>query len=332
MLAVVKEKSEPGVAIKNVPRPRPARGEVLVKVRLASICGTDIGIYDWTPWAAGHIRPPVIIGHEVVGEVLAVNGQTELKQGDLISSETHIFCDRCYQCRVGNRHICENLELFGIGRPGGFAEYATIPIRTAWRNDPRLPLKWLSVQEPLGNAVHAVSQVNVAGKRVVIFGLGPTGLCAAAVAEAFGAGEIIGINPGAYRRKLGRAMGCSAAFAALPAALNSQADVVFEMAGCQQALEEALAALRPAGTIVFFGLPKKPLNIDIGRYFINKEIRAFSVFGRKIWATWYQTAALLKAGQIKLDRIITHAFKLKAFEKAMAVMKSGQCGKVILRP
>src|SRR3990167_11519258 len=155
MLAVLKEKSQAGVTIKQVPIPVPRKDEVLVKVTYASICGTDIGIYDWNDWAAGHIKPPQIIGHEMVGKVVEVNTKTEtkIKVGDLVSSETHIFCLNCYQCKIKNYHICENMKLFGIGRNGSFADYATIPLRTTWKNDIKIPVEAMSVQEPLGNAV-----------------------------------------------------------------------------------------------------------------------------------------------------------------------------------
>lgn len=332
MLAVVKEKKAPGVVIKKIPVPKPKIGEVLVRVKAASICGTDVSIYDWTPWAQGHITPPVVIGHEVVGEVVEVNGKTELKKGDLVSSETHIFCGSCYQCRIGNLHICENMELFGIGRNGGFAEYATIPLRTTWKNDPSLPVEWMSTQEPLGNAVHVVSKANVAGKTVAIFGLGPTGLCAAAVAKAYGAAYVIGINRGEYRRKLAEKMGVDKAFEILPNEYVARCDVVLEMSGGQQAVYDALRAVSIAGTLVFFGIPKTEISIDIGKYIINKEIRMESVFGRRIWETWYRVADLLKSKKIVLSKIITHKFKLSEFEKAMEVMKSGQCGKILLIP
>ncbi|MBI3070026.1 MAG: alcohol dehydrogenase catalytic domain-containing protein, partial [Candidatus Levybacteria bacterium] len=140
-LAVVKEKPEPGVVIKKIPIPKPKQEEVLVKVVYASICGTDIGIYDWIPWAAAHIKPPQVIGHEMVGKVLKINtkSKTNIKVGDLVSSETHIFCLNCYQCEIKNYHICENMKLFGIGRDGSFAQYATIPLRTTWKNDPKIP-------------------------------------------------------------------------------------------------------------------------------------------------------------------------------------------------
>ncbi len=333
MLAVVKVKAAPGVVLKQVPVPTPKPGELLVKVKAASICGTDISIYDWTAWAAGHIKPPIVIGHEVVGEVIDINGEPEnIKKGDLVSSETHIFCGCCYQCRTGNRHICENMELFGIGRDGGFAEYTTIPIRTSWKNDRTIPLEWMSTQEPLGNAVHVVTKANVPGKRVVIFGLGPTGLCAAAVARAYGARQVIGINRSPYRRKLGKAMGCDAVYEELPKAFINQCDVVLEMSGNPLAYSQALEAVRIAGVMVAFGIPKQDVTLNVGKYLINKEMTITSVFGRRIWETWYQVSELLKANRINLGKIITHEFKLKDFEKAMAVMKSGRCGKILLHP
>jgi len=333
MLAVVKAKAAPGVEIKKVPVPKPQKGELLVKVKAASICGTDIGIYDWTPWAAGHIKPPVVIGHEVVGEVIEINGNPEnIKKGDLVSSETHIFCGSCYQCRINNRHICENMELFGIGRNGGFAEYAVIPIRTSWKNDKSLPIEWMSTQEPLGNAVHVVTKANVMGKRVAIFGLGPTGLAAAAAAIAFGAKEVIGINRGPYRRNLGKKMGCDAVYESLPKSLVNQCDVVLEMTGNSEVWQQALEAVRIAGTFMAFGIPKKEVELNVGKYLINKELTVMSVFGRRIWETWYQVSDLLKAKKVNLGKIITHEFKLKDFEKAMEIMKSGKCGKILLRP
>lgn len=333
MLAVVKEKPKSGVTIKQIPIPKPQHGELLVKVKAASICGTDIGIYDWTPWAAGHIKPPIVIGHEVVGQVVEINGDSQgIKKGDLVSSETHIFCNRCYQCQINNRHICENMELFGIGRDGGFAEYATIPIRTSWKNDRNIPLEWMSTQEPLGNATHVVTKANVPGKRVLILGLGPTGLCAASVARAYGAKEIIGLNRRKPRQKLGKQMGCDVVFGQLPKELVNQCDVVLEMSGNPQAISQGFEAIRIGGTMIAFGIPKQEVLVNIGKYLINKEITIGSVFGRRIWETWHQVSDLLKSKKVNLSKIITHDFKLKDFEKAMAVMKSGEAGKIILRP
>jgi len=334
MLAVIKERGAPGVAIKKIQIPSPKKGEALVRVKAASICGTDVSIYDWTPWAEGHITPPIVIGHEVVGEIIEMNGEDTygLKIGDLISSETHIFCNKCYQCRSNNRHICENMELFGIGRNGGFAEYAIVPLRTSWKNDPSIPLEQMSAQEPLGNAVHVVDKAHVTGKSVLIIGLGPTGLCSAAVAKAYGAKKVYALNRRPYRRNLGEKMGVDSSYEILPKELENACDVVLEMSGNAEALQVALKAVRIAGTIVVFGIPKKEVTIDVGKYIINKEIKIESVFGRRIWDTWYRASALLSEKKVDLSKIITHTFPLKDFEKAMAIMKSGECGKIVLIP
>jgi threonine 3-dehydrogenase len=333
MLAVVKEGPVKGVAVKQVHQPVPAPGELLVEVRASSICGTDISIYDWTPLAAGHITPPMVVGHELVGEILEINGDPgALAVGDLVSSETHIFCGHCYQCQIGNRHICENMELFGIGRDGGFAEYATIPIRTTWKNDPRLDPEVMSAQEPLGNAVHVVTKGDVPGKTVLVLGLGPVGLSAVAVAKAYGAKRVIGVNRGAYRRDLALRMGADEVLESVGPELDGTADVVLEMSGNTDAVEDALRAARIGARIVLFGIPKEPAKIDIGKWIINKELSFESVFGRRIWSTWYQVSDLLLSGKVDLATLVTHRYRLAEFEEAMAVMRSGQCGKVVLTP
>ncbi len=334
MLAVLKEKPEPGITITNVPIPKVGKDEVFVKVKYASICGTDIGIYDWIPWAQGHISPPQIIGHELVGEVVEVQTtqKTDLKKGDLVSSETHIYCQNCYQCTIGNKHICENMELFGIGRDGSFAEYAVIPLKTTWKNAPTIPVESMSVQEPLGNAVNVVTKADVKGKKVLVMGLGPTGLCAGMVAKAYGAKEVIGVNRREYRRDLALKIGFDRAVEAIDESEYGTFDAVLEMSGNRIGIQVALDSARIAGKIIAFGIPKDTIDIDWGKYMINKELSIDSVFGRMIWDTWEDTTKLLVSGKVDLRQIITHRFKLSEFEKAMEVMKSGECGKVLLEP
>jgi threonine 3-dehydrogenase len=334
MLAVVKENKSSGVVLKDIPIPTPKDGELLIKVKLASICGTDINIYDWTPWAESHIVPPIVIGHEVVGEVVEINGDNPegIKVGDLVSSETHIFCGKCYQCEIGNKHICENMELFGIGRNGGFAEYATIPIRTSWKNDKSIPVEAMSSQEPLGNAVHVVTKAGVEDKTVLVTGLGPTGLAAVAAAKAMGAKKVIALNRGEYRRNLGEKMGADEVYDKLPEKYLNKMDVVLEMSGNDTAIQVAFDAVRIAGTVIIFGIPKKDITLNFGKYFIDKELTVKGVFGRRIWETWNQVSELLVSGKVDLTKMITHKFPLKEFEKAMEVMKSGECGKILLVP
>lgn len=334
MLAVLKENPTPGVTIKNVPLPALKDEEVLVKVVYASICGTDIGIYDWNSWAAAHIKPPQIMGHEMVGEVVEIKSkeETKFKVGDLVSSETHIFCNNCYQCEIKNYHICENMELFGIGRNGAFAEYATIPVRTTWKNNPTISVESMSVQEPLGNAVNVVTKAQVKDKKVLVMGLGPTGLCAGMVAKAYGASEVVGVNRREYRRKLAMEIGFDRVTETLDEKEYGTFDAVLEMSGNRLGIQIALDAARIAGKIIAFGIPKKKIDIDWGKYMINKELTIESVFGRMIWETWEDTTELLVNGKVDLKKIITHRFKMSEFEKAMEVMKSGECGKILLEP
>lgn len=332
MLAVVKENSSPGVAVKQVPIPSPKKDEALVKIKATSICGTDLGVYNWNLWARSHLSPPKVLGHEIVGEVVEVNSDiTELKSGDLVSSETHIYCDNCQQCKAGNRHVCENMLLFGISRDGGFAQYATIPLKTVWKNDPALSLEAMVVQEPLGNAVHAVTKAGVEDKVVGIFGLGPIGICAGLVAKEYGAKRIFAVEPSKYRRELAQKMGILEVYPSFRQNLSKQADVVFEMSGSEVAINSSLETAKAGGKIMIFGIPKDAVNIDLGKYIINKELTLKGVFGRKIWETWAEVGRLLKNG-LNIEPLITHKFKLSEFEKAIETIKSGECGKILLQP
>lgn len=334
MLAVLKETPVPGVTIKQVPIPKPQKDEVLVRIKHASICGTDVGIYNWIPWAEAHIKPPQIIGHELVGEIVEINTdqETALKPGDLVSSETHIFCLNCYQCKIKNYHVCENMQLFGIGRNGSFAEYATIPLKTTWKNDSRISIEAMSVQEPLGNAVNVVTKAEVKDKKVLVMGLGPTGLCAGMVAKAHGAKEVVGVNRREYRRDLAMQVGFDRTLESLDPSEYGTFDAVLEMSGNRIGIQLALDAARIAGRIVAFGIPKEEISIDWGKYMISKELTISSVFGRMVWDTWKDTTELLVNKKVDLEKIITHRFPLAEFEKAMEVMKSGECGKILLTP
>jgi threonine 3-dehydrogenase len=270
----------------------------------------------------------------MVGEIISVNSKTQanFEPGDLVSSETHIFCLNCYQCEIKNYHICENMKLFGIGRNGSFAQYTTIPVRTTWKNDPKIPVEAMSVQEPLGNAVNVVSKAQVKDKKILIMGLGPTGLCAGMAARAYGASEIVGVNRRQYRRDLALKVGFDRAVPEIDPKEYGTFDAVLEMSGNRIGIQVALDAVRIAGKIIAFGIPKENINIDWGKYLINKELSIESVFGRMIWDTWKDTTELLTSGKVDLRKIITHRFKLEEFEQAMEVMKSGECGKVILEP
>ena len=155
MLAVVKPDAAPGAEIREVKVPAFGRTDVLVKVQVASICGTDLHIYNWDRWAQNRIHPPLIPGHEFCGEVAAFGAEvTSVKEGDFVSAEMHVACGKCLQCRTGEAHICQNVKIIGVDADGAFAEYVVIPESNIWKLDPAIPVEYASILDPLGNAVH----------------------------------------------------------------------------------------------------------------------------------------------------------------------------------
>src|SRR3954449_8987937 len=207
MLAVVKPAAAPGADIRDVAIPTIGPNEVLVKVKVASVCGTDVHIFNWDQWAQGRIKPPLIPGHEFCGEVAAVGDEvTTVKEGDFVSAEMHVACGKCLQCRTGQAHICQHVKIIGVDADGAFAEYVTIPESNIWKLDPAIPIEYASILDPLGNAVHTVLAGDIAAKTVAITGCGPIGLFAIAVAKAVGATTVFAVEVNEHRRKLAKEM------------------------------------------------------------------------------------------------------------------------------
>ncbi|MGB6500115.1 MAG: alcohol dehydrogenase catalytic domain-containing protein, partial [Thermoplasmata archaeon] len=214
MKAVVKSRRAPGGDVVNVPEPVPREREVLVRVLASSVCGTDLHIWKWNEWAQSRIhRLPLIIGHELCGEVVRLGpGVQGLAVGDRVSAETHLVDGTCHQCRTGRMNICENVEVLGVDRDGVFAEYAVLPELNAWKNDPALDPALAAMQEPLGNAMHSLLPESsdgdgVAGKNLLITGCGPIGLMAIAAARTLGAETIVATEVNAMRAELARSLG-----------------------------------------------------------------------------------------------------------------------------
>jgi threonine 3-dehydrogenase len=207
MLAVVKPNPAPGAEIRQVKVPEIGLSDVLVKVDVASVCGTDLHIYNWDPWAQNRIHPPLIPGHEFCGHVAAVGKKvTTVKEGDFVSAEMHVACGKCLQCRTGEAHICQNVKIIGVDANGAFAEYVVIPESNIWKLDPSIPKEYASILDPLGNAVHTVLAGDIAAKTVAITGTGPIGLFSIAVARACGATQIFAIETNRYRRAIAQQM------------------------------------------------------------------------------------------------------------------------------
>lgn len=343
MRALVKERPGPGAALRLVPLPRPGPGEVLLRVKAASICGTDLHIYRWDSWAASHLRLPLIFGHEVCGEVVEAgpSADGELAPGALVSVETHLSCGRCHQCRTGQAHVCRRTAILGVDAAGTFAEYVSVPARNAWLSPPHLDPTLASAQEPLGNAVHAITCLDVAGRTVLVTGCGPIGLMAVAVARAFGSRRIVASEPVEYRRRLAARMGAHRTVdpgredlqAAVAQETDDQGvDALLEMSGSPRALVEGLRAVRPGGSAALLGLQPGEAQLDLNELVILKGLTLYGITGRRMFDTWYRSRGLLEAGSVDLSGLVTHQFPLEAFEQAFATVEGGECGKVVLLP
>jgi threonine 3-dehydrogenase len=342
MKAIVKRTAAPGAELTVVDIPEAGPGEVLIKVQATSICGTDLHIYEWNPWAASRIKPPLIFGHELAGQVVQLgDGVATTKVGDYVSAETHVVCGKCHQCRSGQAHICQDVAIIGVDRPGCFAEYVVIPERNAWLNPPDMPADVASVQEPFGNAVHTALSTDLVGKIVLVTGCGPIGLMAIGIAKAAGAALVIGTEVTPYRLEMARLAGADLALNPLEQDVTSEittctdgtgVDVLLEMSGNPSAIHEGFTVLRHGGYAALLGIPSRPVEMDLSNEVIFKGATIYGVTGRLIWKTWFQTRALLSSRAVDVEPIITHRLPLEDFEQGMELMRMGQCGKVVLFP
>ena len=342
MLAVVKTEAAPGADVRDVKVPEIGLCDVLVKVKVASVCGTDLHIYNWDPWAQHRIHPPLIPGHEFCGEVAAVGAEvTTVKEGDFVSAEMHVNCGKCYQCRTGEGHICQNVKIIGVDTDGAFAEYVRIPESNIWKLDPAIPLEYASILDPLGNAVHSVLAGEIAAKTVAITGCGPIGLFAIAVARAVGATTVFAIEVNQYRRKIATHM--KADYVLDPSRDDVKqvvfdhtsglgADAVLEMAGHPDAIRTAFDIVRRGGRISLLGLTSKPVSLNFSEDIIFKGITIQGINGRRMYQTWYQMQALLKAGKLDLHPVITDRLSMKDFSRGMERLRTGEASKILLYP
>jgi len=340
--AFAKVRPEPGIVRIDAEQPKPGNHEVLVKVKVTSVCGTDYHIYKWDEWAQAHIRPPRIIGHEFAGEIVEVASDvTTHKVGDMVAAESHIACGRCYQCRTGNSHICERLAIIGVDVDGSFADYVKIPDQNAWPLPTEVPIETASVLEPLGNAVHAAFAADIPGSHVSIFGCGPVGLSAAALTSASGALSVTAIDINDYRLGLAKTMGASKVInskttdpvAEIHKDTNGRgAGVVLEMSGNEVAIRNAFRSVRNGGTVILFGLPSGEVHLNLADDVIFKEAHIRGIVGREIFKTWYMVEDLLKSRKLNLQPLITHRMPLNQIDDAMKLVGSGECGKILLTP
>ncbi len=343
MTAVIKAAREPGFKIVKKPIPdNLGPNDVLIKVLATSICGTDVHIYKWDRWSQGRIKPPLTVGHEFSGEVIKIGSHVKkVNIGDIVSAETHIVCHECEFCRRGEFHICQNTKIIGVDTDGCFAEYARMPADNLILNTVKIDPKYLSIQEPLGNAVHTMLHFKITGKTVAVVGCGPIGMMGVNLAKAVGASKIIAIEINDYRIKLAKELGADVVINPLKENVIERVleetegmgvDVIGEFSGNKQAIEDAFKYVKPGGKMSMLGITPDNINIDLSNDVVFKGITIYGVVGRILFETWHQVTGLVESGKLDLDKIVTHTFPLTEIDKGMAVMMSGNSGKVVLIP
>ena len=338
MHAIAKLKPGPGLDLTDVPVPRPGINDVLIKVKKTSICGTDIHIYNWDAWAEKTIKPPIVIGHEFVGEIAEVGSNVQgFAPGDLVDGEGHIVCGHCRNCLAGRRHLCKDTKGVGVNRDGAFAEFLCIPASNAVHVSRAIPLDVLSCFDPLGNATHTALQYDVVGEDVLITGAGPIGCMAVAIVKKAGARNIVITDLNPDRLALAEHMGATRAVNVQTEKLSDVQrelgmkegfDVGLEMSGNPRALNEMIANMFHGGSIALLGIMPETAAVDWNAVVFNM-LTIKGIYGREMYETWYKMTAMIQSG-LDISPVITHRFHYTEFQTAFDLMRSGKSGKIVL--
>jgi threonine 3-dehydrogenase len=338
MRALVKAKPEPGLWMQDVPLPEPGDGEVLIRVHKTSICGTDLHILNWDPWAQATIPVPMVVGHEFTGEITAVGtGVGGLEVGQRVAGEGHVTCGHCRNCKGGRREFCHNHTGVGVTRPGAFAEYVVIPAENVFVVPPHIDDNVAAVLDPLGNATHTALRFDVVGEDVLITGAGPIGILATAIVRHIGARNVVVTDINRYRLDMAAEHGASRVVDVRAEQLGPVMselgmtegfDVGLEMSGAEAAFNQMLDAMNHGGRIAVLGIPAGPMTLDVNDV-IFKGLEIQGIYGRRIFETWYKMAAMLQSG-LDISGIITHELPAERFEEAFKIVEGGECGKVII--
>jgi threonine 3-dehydrogenase len=336
--ALVKAEASPGLWLEDVATPEIAINDVLIRVHKTGICGTDLHIYDWDPWARKTIPVPMVIGLEFVGEVVDLGSNVSgFKVGDLVSGEGHVVCGRCRNCMAGRRHLCAHAIGLGVQRPGAFAELVVMPMTNLWHHKPGVDEDVAAIFDPFGNAVHSALTFPVLGEDVLVTGAGPIGCMAVAVVRHAGARHVVVSDPNHYRLELASRMGATVAVDPTERDLaevqheigmTEGFDIGLEMSGSPQALRTMIGAMAHGGRVALLGIPADEVMLDLNPV-IFEMLTLKGIYGREMYESWYQMTVLVESG-LDIKPVITHRFSYRDFEDAFSVARSGQSGKVVL--
>ncbi|MDP6879055.1 MAG: L-threonine 3-dehydrogenase [Candidatus Marinimicrobia bacterium] len=339
MKALVKRSPEAGIWMENVDNPICETNDVKIKITHTAICGTDMHIYDWDEWAQKNLELPLIIGHEFCGIIEEIGaGVTHYKVGDRVSGEGHLTCGYCRNCRAGKRHLCHKTIGIGIHRNGAFAEYLVIPESNVWPIHKDISSEIAAFFDPFGNAVHTALTYNLTGEDVLISGAGPIGIMAVAICKFSGSRNIVITDINDYRLDIALKLGATRTINPKKEQIkdtfedlniNHGFDIGLEMSGSPQAFNEMINHMYNGGNIALLGLLPKSTKINWDDV-IFKGLNIKGIYGREMYDTWYKMTQMVRSG-LSISEVLTHQFNIDDFQDAFEVLKSGNCGKVVLK-
>lgn len=346
MKALSKLKAEPGIWMTDLEMPKVGHNDVLIKIKKTAICGTDLHIYLWDEWAQKIIPVPMAVGHEFVGEIVEVGSEvTGFKIGDKVSGEGHLVCGNCRNCRAGNRHLCRNTVGVGVNRQGAFAEYLSIPADNAFKVPSFVSDNIASIFDPFGNAVHTALSFDLTGEDVLITGAGPIGIMAVAICRHVGARRIVITDINDHRLEMAKKMGANVALNVKDSPsvelqteklksvmrdikMTEGFDVGLEMSGHHGAINTMINTMNNGGKISILGITSKAIEVDWNKIVLG-GLHLKGIYGREMYETWYKMTSMIDSG-LDVSSIITHELPVDQYKEGFEIMKSGQCGKVIL--
>ena len=345
MTALRKLRNAPGAELVTIAVPKIDNDNVLIRVDAASICGTDLHILEWDTWSSNRVKTPITLGHEMAGTIVATGSNVDPTLiGDFVSCESHVTCGSCFQCESGTPHMCPNTEIIGVDRDGCFAEYVSVPEKVLWHTDrSKLQPNIASLQEAFGGAVRSSLAHNPKNKTVGVLGCGPIGLFSIAILKATGASQVIATDTNEYRLSLALEIGADMVFNPSHEASVSTAewlskagkhgvDIMLEMSGAPASIDAAFKGVRRGGHVNLFGIPPKPIRVDIAEDLIFKNLTVLALNGREIFDTWHKTRELLETGLVDLKPLISHTLSLDKIMDAFDLLKGGNACKIVIKP
>ena len=337
MIALVKEKADVGLWMREVPVPTVGKNDVKIKIKKTAICGTDLHIFNWDQWSQNTIKTPMTIGHEYVGEIVEIGENVErFHIGERVTGEGHVVCGRCRNCLAGRGHLCREAKGVGVNRDGAFAEYLVVPEKNVLKCVDSISDDLYSIFDPFGNATHTALSYDLVGEDVLITGAGSIGIMAAAITKFCGARHTVITDINDYRLELAKKFGVTTVntmkedLGSVMKSLNIREgfDIGLEMSGSAVAFNQMIDNMENGGKIAMLGIPKNDMKIN-WETVVFRCLNIRGIYGRQMFETWYKMSAMIEGG-LDISPIITHHFDVRDFEKGFEAMNSGKSGKVIL--